>query len=82
MNQNARISFGSNSLPFECHYEREITLDPVTTFIPTVPPPDTPIVGTGNLSYRMTVDVPDYVGGTTTVTISPTHGLTSQIAAV
>ena len=81
MNQNARISFGSNSLPFECHYEREVTLDPVTMTIPTVPPPDTPIVGTGNLSYDMTVDVPNYVGGTTTVTISPTHGL-SQIAAV
>ena len=40
-----------------------------------------PIVGTGTLSYTMTVDVPSGVGGTTTVTISPNHGLT-QIGPV
>ena len=77
---NARISFGSNSLPLECHYERSVDVD--DSFDVAAPPPsDTPIVNTGNLSYDMTVSVGGYVGGTTTITISPNHGL-DQISAV
>ena len=81
MNQNARISFSSDSITFECHYARAITIDPFAFDVAPPPTPGTPIIGTGNLSYEMTVNVPDYVGGTTTVTISPRHGLT-QIASV
>ena len=74
LNQNARISFGSDSLQFQCQYAREITVEETMTH-PTVIPPG-PIVGTGNIAYDMTVDIPDSgVGGTTTVTITPLHSL-------
>ena len=81
MNPNARISFGSNTLPLECHYARSVNVDD-SYDVAAPPPSDTPIVGTGNLPYDMTVNVPDYVGGTTTITITPEHALQNQIAAV
>ena len=74
LNQNARISFGSDTLQFQCQYARDITVEE-TMIHPTVLPPG-PIVGTGNIAYDMSVDIPATgVGGTTTVTITPLHSL-------
>ena len=81
LSSNARISFGSDSLSLECHYARSIDVDDSYS-VAAPPPPDTPIINTGNLPYDMTVNVPGYVGGTTTITISPNHGLQNQIAAM
>ena len=76
LNQDARISWGQDTLQFQCQYLREITVDDTMS----VPPPDItpgePIVGTGNIAYEMLVDIPATgVGGTTTVTINPLHSL-------
>ena len=75
LNQNARISWGQDTLQFQCQYLRDITVDETMSV-----PPDTdsgePIVGTGNIAYEMLVDIPSTgVGGTTTVTINPLHNL-------
>ena len=79
-NAGSRISFGSTSQTLECHYERSVDVD--DAFDVSAPPPtDTPIVNTGNLSYDMSVNVGGYVGGSTTITITPNHSL-DQIAAV
>ena len=79
LNSNARISFGQDSLQFQCQYLRQINVDDTYNVNPAAPAE--PIVGTGNIAYEMVVDVPSSgVGGTTTVTISPLHSL--SVAAV
>ena len=74
LNQNARVSFGSDTLQFQCQYARDINVDEAM-IIPPIPSPG-PIVATGNIAYQMSVDIPNSgVGGTTTVTITPLHSL-------
>ena len=74
LNQNARISFGGDSLQFECQYARDILVD--ETFDGPPPTDITPIVGTGDIHYDIAVDLPNTgVGGTTTVTLTPLHNL-------
>merc|ERR1719454_509242 len=68
ISNSARVSFGQNSLEFQCQYSRTVNVDDSMSIDPV---DQDSIVGTGNLGYTMTVDVPSGVGGTTTVTISP-----------
>ena len=74
LNQNARISFGQNRLDFQCQYLRNIAVSDQMSIDPT--PTPGPIIGTGNISYQMDVQLPaSGVGGTTTVTVRPQHNL-------
>ena len=78
LNSNAGISFGQDSLQFQCQYLRQINVQDSydVNIVQTEP-----IVGTGHIAYEMVVDIPSSgVGRTTTVTISPLHSL--SVAAV
>ena len=65
-------SFAEESIRFQCNYARTINVDE-TMIVPTAS--SDPVVGQGNLSYRMEVTV-GQLGGTTRVQISPNHELT------
>ena len=73
LNQDARISFGQNSLQFQCQYLRNIDVSDTMNIDPT--PTPGPIIGTGDISYEMESVLSSGVGGTTTVTIRPLHNL-------
>ena len=74
LNNNARISFGQDSLQFQCQYLRNIDVSDTMNIDPTQAPG--PIIGTGEISYEMEVVLPSSgVGGTTTVTMRPQHNL-------
>ena len=75
LDTGASVGFGGNSLLFQCQYARSVTVDETYDFDP-IPDDLDPIVGLGNLSYDITVNVPNTgVGGTTTVSITPRHNL-------
>ena len=76
LNSNAGVSFGGDSLQFQCQYLRQINVEDSYDVNPV---PTEPIIGTGHIAYEMVVDNSG-VGRTTTVTISPLHSL--SVAAV
>ena len=68
------LSFGGNSILFECHYARSISVDEGMT----VEPSSDKVVNTGDLSYSMSLTV-GALGGNTEVFITRNHNL-DQIA--
>ena len=74
------FSFAEDSIEFQCRYARQINASSQITLIPD----GDPVVGTGDLSYIMTVtggntDGSLALGGNTDVRITPNHGF-DQIA--
>ena len=73
MNLNKPVfSFSENSIEFACKYARTV----IATYNFDAPPlPDQPIIGTGDLTYRMEIGDGITLGGDTEITISPNHNL-------
>ena len=66
---SAFISFGDDSILFQCKYARSVSVDHGITIQET---PDA-VVSSGDLTYTMTVTVGE-LGGNTEVRITPNHG--------
>ena len=69
INDSASISFGEDSILFQCKYARSVSVDHGITIQET---PDA-VVSTGDLTYTMAVTVGE-LGGNTEVRITPNHG--------
>ena len=65
------FSFAGDSIQFQCNYNRSINVQE-SMLGPTLTPQ--PIVGEGELSYRMEVNA-GQLGGTTQVRIIPNHDI-------
>ena len=63
------FSFGEDSIQFQCRYSRSVSISDDVTVIDT---PTDAVVGTGDLTYSMEINVGG-PGGTTDVTITPNH---------
>ena len=69
------LSFAEDNIRFQCNYDRSINVD--QSYEVAAPQPQ-PIIGEGELTYRMET-IAGELGGTTQVRIIPNHGI-SQIA--
>ena len=66
------FSFTENSIDFQCKYARSVSANSQMTVNAQ---PDEPIVGTGDLTYRMVIGDGITLGGDTEITISPNHNI-------
>ena len=66
------LSFSENSIVFACKYARTVS---ATSQLTAPPRPEQPIIGTGDLTYRMEIGDGITLGGDTEITISPNHNL-------
>ena len=71
LNDAASIAFAEDSVVFQCKYARTVSANSQMTVNGTS---TEPIVGEGDLTYRMEVDV-GVLGGHTEITISPNHNI-------
>ena len=69
IDNSASISFGEDSILFQCKYARSVSVDHGITIQET---PEA-VVNTGDLTYTMAVTVGE-LGGNTEVRITPNHG--------
>ena len=65
------FSFGQDPIVLQCRYARTVT---ATSDVSIEAPTSGPTVGTGDLSYTMTI-VAGALGGNTDITISPNHAI-------
>ena len=65
------FSFGQDPIVLRCRYPRTVT---ATSNVLIEPFTSEPTVGTGDLSYTMTI-VAGALGGNTDITISPNHAI-------
>ena len=65
------FSFSENSIVFQCKYARSVSANSQMT----VAAPEQPIIGTGDLTYRMEIGEGITLGGDTEITISPNHSI-------
>ena len=63
------LSFGEDSIKFQCRYSRSVSVSQDMTIITT---PTDAVEGTGDFSYTMSINVGG-PGGTTDVIITPNH---------
>ena len=68
-NQLILFSFADESIQFQCRYGRTVTVESQMT-APGAPPQ--PVLGVGELSYDINVDVGDH-GGNTLFNITANH---------
>ena len=66
------FSFSENSIVFQCKYARSVSANSQMT---VAAPPEQPIIGTGDLTYRMEIGEGITLGGDTEITISPNHSI-------
>ena len=65
------LSFGDDSIRFQCRYSRSVSATQDMSIVPEEPLSDA-IEGTGELSYSMSISVGG-PGGNTEITITPNH---------
>lgn len=71
------ISFGMNSIRFQCRYSRNVFVDQDLTLNTDV----ATVEGTGQLHYRMLIDA-DEAGGYTNVVVQPYHNFAEIIPSI